>query len=62
MVQEEIQEELTDAGEEASTDAPSEDGDTVHLNLTSKVEQEDEDSEPEETFVTLGQEEYLSPF
>ncbi len=62
MVQEEIQEELTDAGEEASTDAPSEDGDTVYLNLTSKVEGEDEDSEPEETFVTLGQEEYGADF
>ena len=62
MVQEEIQEELTDAGEEASTDAPSEDGDTVYLNLTSKVEGEDEDSEPEETLVTLGQEEYGADF
>ena len=62
MVQEEIQEELTDAGEEVSTEAPSEDGDTVYLNLTSKVEGEDSEDEPEETFVTLGQEEYGADF
>ena len=61
MVQDEIQEELADASEEESTNAPSEDGDIIYLTLTSTVEGE-EASDPEETFITLGQEEYGAEF
>ena len=61
MVQDEIQEELEDASEEKSTDAPSEDGNTVYMNLTATVEG-GEASDPEETFITLGQEEYGTEF
>lgn len=61
MVQDEIQEELADASEEESTNAPSEDGDIVYLTLTSTVEGE-ETGDPEETFITLGQEEYGAEF
>ena len=61
MVQDEIHEELADASEEESTNAPSEDGDIVYLTLTSTVEGE-EAGEPEETFITLGQEEYGAEF
>ena len=34
MVQDEIQEELADASDEQSTNAPSEDGNIVYMNLT----------------------------
>ena len=61
MVQDEIHEELADASEEESTNAPSEDGDIVYLTLTSTVEGE-EAGDPEETFITLGQEEYGAEF
>lgn len=61
MVQEEIQEELADASEEESTDAPSEDGNIVYMTLTATVEGEDAD-DPEETFITLGQEEFGAEF
>lgn len=61
MVQEEIQEELADASEEESTDAPSEDGNIVYMTLTATVEGEYAD-DPEETFITLGQEEFGAEF
>ena len=61
MVQDEIQEELEDTSEEKSTDAPSEDGNTVYMNLTATVEGE-EASDQEETFIILGQEEYGTEF
>ena len=61
MVQEEIQEELEDASDEESTNAPSEDGNIVYMNLTATVEGE-EASDPEETFITLGQEEFGAEF
>ena len=62
MVQEEIQEELADASEEESTNAPSETDNIVYFNLTSKVEGEEDEGEEEETFVTLGQEEFGAEF
>ena len=61
MVQDEIQEELADASDEQSTNAPSEDGNIVYMNLTATVEGE-EAAEPEETFITLGQEEFGAEF
>lgn len=61
MVQEEIQEELADASEEESTDAPSENGNIVYMTLTATVEGEEAD-DPEETFITLGQEEFGAEF
>ena len=61
MVQDEIQGELEDASEEESTNAPSESGNTVYMNLTATVEGE-EATDPEETFITLGQEEYGAEF
>ena len=61
MVQDEIQEELENSSEEEATNAPSEEGNTVYMNLTATVEGEDA-SEPEETFITLGQEEYGAEF
>ena len=57
MVQDEIQEELADASDEQSTNAPSEDGNIVYMNLTATVEGE-EAADPDETFITLGQEEF----
>ncbi len=41
--------------------APSEDGNIVYMNLTANVEGE-EAAEPEETFITLGQEEFGAEF
>nr|WP_294664984.1 hypothetical protein [uncultured Blautia sp.] len=61
MVQDEIQGELEDASEEESTNAPSEDGNTIYMNLTASVDGE-EAADPEETFITLGQEEYGAEF
>ena len=61
MVQDEIQGELEDASEEESTNAPSEDGNTIYMNLTATVDGE-EAADPEETFITLGQEEYGAEF
>lgn len=61
MVQEEIQEELADASEEESTNAPSAEGNVVYMNLTATVEGE-EASDPDETFITLGQEEFGQEF
>ena len=61
MVQEEIQEELADASEEESTDAPSENGNIVYMTFTATVEGEEAD-DPEETFITLGQEEFGAEF
>ena len=61
MIQEEIQEELVDSSEEESTDAPSVDGNVVYMNLTSTVEGE-EAGDPEDTFITLGQEELGAEF
>ena len=61
MVQDEIQGELEDASEEESTNAPSEDGNTIYMNLTVSVDGE-EAADPEETFITLGQEEYGAEF
>ena len=61
MVQDEIQEEIADASDEESTDAPSKDGDVVYMNLTATVEGEDA-ADPEETFITLGQEEFGAEF
>ena len=61
MVQDEIQEELADASDEQSTNAPSEDGNIVYMNLTANVEGE-EAADPDETFITLGQEEFGAEF
>ena len=61
MVQDEIQEELADASDEQSTNAPSEDGNIVYMNLTATVEGE-EAADPDETFITLGQEEFGAEF
>ena len=61
MLQDEIQGELEDASEEESTNAPSEDGNTIYMNLTASVDGE-EAADPEETFITLGQEEYGAEF
>lgn len=60
MVQEEIQEELNSFSEEESTGAPSEEGNIVYMNLTATVDGEAGDEE--ETFITLGQEEYGAEF
>lgn len=60
MVQEEIQEELESYSEEESTNAPSEDGNIVYMNLTATVDGEAGDEE--ETFIILGQEEYGAEF
>ena len=60
MVQEEIQEELESYSEEESTNAPSEDGNIVYMNLTATVDGETGDEE--ETFIILGQEEYGAEF
>lgn len=57
----EIQEELADASDEQSTNAPSEDGNIVYMNLTATVEGE-EAADPDETFITLGQEEFGAEF
>ena len=61
MVQDEIQEELADASDEQSTNTPSEDGNIVYMNLTANVEGE-EAADPDETFITLGQEEFGAEF
>ena len=60
MVQEEIQEELEGFSEEESTNAPSQAGNLVYINLTSSVDGKTGDEE--ETFITLGQEEYGAEF
>ncbi len=60
MVQEEIQNELESYSEEESTNAPSEDGNIVYMNLTAAVDGETGDEE--ETFIILGQEEYGAEF
>ncbi len=60
MVQEEIQEELESYSEEESTNAPSEDGNIVYMNLTATVDGEAGDEE--EPLSLLGQEEYGAEF
>lgn len=62
MVQEQIQLDREDAGTEDSIDTPSEIGDTVYLNLRSTVQGNSSESESEETYFTLGDEEYGAEF
>lgn len=62
MVQNQIQEELQYAATEDETGKPSVDGDLVYFNLTSKLQSASESEEPEETFITLGEEEFGPEF
>lgn len=62
MVQEEIDTELEEAATEESTDAASVEGNTVYFTMTYKVSGSDDEEESEDTYVTIGQEDYGAEF
>lgn len=62
MVQDRIEEELANVGEEESVTTPSAEGDTVYVTLKSSIQGSSEAPDEEETYFTIGDEEFGPDF